>query len=482
MWNIIGLWAVGIIVVGISHWVYKWRNPKCKGEGVLPPGSMGFPIIGESIQYFCSHPYEGIPPFIAKRTARYGGLFKTSLLGQAVVISTDPEINHYVFQQEEKLFQCWYTKSALELTGKQGLIANSGALHKYLRNLVLSLIGPESLKRNLLPEIDVLTRKHLHRWATLGDVEVKEASEIMLFIYFAGKILGCDEQEALQLREHYKAFVNGFLSFPINVPGTAFHACLQGRKSGVKMIKDICNRRKSSNKEKRNEQDFLDYILDEMDKEEAFLSEAIAVDLIFLLLFAAYETTSSSITLLFKYITQHPQVLRQLKEEQDNIFRDRIDKDAPISWAEYKSMTFTHMVTNEIVRLANIVPGIFRKVLKDVEIKGYIIPAGWTLVICPSSVHLDPNKYEDPLMFNPWRWKNEELHSASKKFMAFGGGMRLCAGADLSKVQTSIFLYYLLKDYRWNVTKEGNITRQPGLFFKDGLRIQIHEKSEEMIA
>lgn len=67
MWNI-GLWLVAVIVVGISGWVYKWRNPKCKG--VLPPGSMGLPFIGESIQYFSSHSYEGIPPFIAERTAR----------------------------------------------------------------------------------------------------------------------------------------------------------------------------------------------------------------------------------------------------------------------------------------------------------------------------------------------------------------------------------------------------------------------------
>ncbi|KAK4369611.1 hypothetical protein RND71_013403 [Anisodus tanguticus] len=58
------------------------------------------------------------------------------------------------------------------------------------------------------------------------------------------------------------------------------------------------------------------------------------------------------------------------EEEYENIIRNREDKDAPISWVEYKSMNFTHKVTNETVRLANIAPGIFRKVLKDVEIKG----------------------------------------------------------------------------------------------------------------
>ncbi|XP_075089891.1 cytochrome P450 87A3-like [Nicotiana tabacum] len=142
-------------------------------------------------------------------------------------------------------------------------------------------------------------------------------------------------------------------------------------------------------------------------------------------------------------------------------------------------MSFTNMVINETVRLANIAPGIFRITLKDVQIKGYTIPAGWTFVVCPSSVHLDPNKYEDPLTFNPWRWKGEELHKGSKKFMAFGGGVRLCAGADLSKMQTAIFLHYLLTNYRWKVTNEGNVTRQPGLIFKKGLHIEISKNQGE---
>ncbi|XP_075106447.1 cytochrome P450 87A3-like [Nicotiana tabacum] len=474
MWNI-GLWLVAVIVVGISRWVYKWRNPKCKG--VLPPGSMGLPFIGESIQYFSSHSYEGIPPFIAERTARYGGLFKTSILGQPVVISTDPEINYYVFQQENNLFQCWYTKSASDLLGEQGLNVHGGAVHKYLRNLVLFLVGQQSLKGNLMSEIDLITRKHLDWWAERGKIEVKEAVEIMLFTFIAKKTLGLEEQEALELREHYKAFFGGFLSFPLNVPGTAYHACLQGRKNIVKVIKDILKKKQSS-KEKAN-QDFLDHMLKEVENEESLLTEEITVDLVLLLLFAAYETTSSSITLLFKYLNSHPEVLTELTEEHESILKRRTDEGALISWLEYKSMSFTNMVINETVRLANIAPGIFRITLKDVQIKGYTIPAGWTFVVCPSSVHLDPNKYEDPLTFNPWRWKGEELHKGSKKFMAFGGGLRLCAGADLSKMQTAIFLHYLLTNYRWKVTNEGNVIRKPGLIFNNGLHIEISKNQGE---
>lgn len=36
---------------------------------------------------------------------------------------------------------------------------------------------------------------------------------------------------------------------------------------------------------------------------------------------------------------------------------------------------------------------------------GYTIPAGWGIMVCPPAVHLNPDIYEDPLAFNPWRWQ-----------------------------------------------------------------------------
>ncbi|KAL3537910.1 hypothetical protein ACH5RR_001276 [Cinchona calisaya] len=100
-------------------------------------------------------------------------------------------------------------------------------------------------------------------------------------------------------------------------------------------------------------------------------------------------------------------------------------------------------------------------------------------MVCPPSIHLDANNYKDPFVFNPWRWNGQELHVGSKKFIAFGGGSRLCAGADFAKVQMAIFLHHLVTKYRWEVIKEGKILRKPGLTFGKGLRIQIFDNEGE---
>ncbi|KAJ8567646.1 hypothetical protein K7X08_019854 [Anisodus acutangulus] len=124
-------------------------------------------------------------------------------------------------------------------------------------------------------------------------------------------MLGCTEEIALEFRKHYKAFMDGFLCFPINLPRTAFHASLQGRKNAMKMIKDIVKERRLL-KGKRKERDFLDHILGEVANEEEILTEETALSTIFAVLFAAFETTSAAIALGFKFLNAHPHVLTQL--------------------------------------------------------------------------------------------------------------------------------------------------------------------------
>lgn len=55
--------------------------------------------------------------------------------------------------------------------------------------------------------------------------------------------------------------------------------------------------------------------------------------------------------------------------------------------------------------MGNIISGIMRKAVRDVEVKGHLIPKGWRVFMYFRSVHLDDMLYEDPYKFNPWRWK-----------------------------------------------------------------------------
>ncbi|PIA61217.1 hypothetical protein AQUCO_00300623v1 [Aquilegia coerulea] len=457
MWSVI-LFIAALIVICITHWVHRWRNPRC--NGILPPGSMGLPIIGETLKFFAPYSSSGVSPFLAEKMNRYGSLFRTSLVGYPVIVSTDAEINHFIFQQEGRLFKSWYMDSFTEIFGGSNV----------------QDVDTFNLKQKLLPELEQTARNYLQLWSNQQSVELKDGISAMIFYLTAKKMISYDEAKSCaKLRENFVDFIKGLISFPVNIPGTIYYKCLQGRKKAIKFLKHTLDERRAS--PEMHHGDFLDLIIEELKKENSILTERFALDLMFVLLFASFETTSSALTLGMKLLIEHPSVLEELTKEHETIIRNRENLSTGITWMEYKSMTFTFMVINEILRLANAAPGLFRKTMKEVKLKGYTIPQGWAVMISsPPAVHLDPLNYEDPLMFNPWRWENVESTGGSKNLIAFGGGSRFCVGADMAKMQMTVFLHCLVTKYSWTIIKGGEISRAPGLMFPNGVHVQLKNK------
>ncbi|XP_051137451.1 cytochrome P450 87A3-like isoform X2 [Andrographis paniculata] len=441
-----GFYIGALLIIALTNLLYKWRYPRC--NGVLPPGSMGWPLFGETFQFFSPNPTCDIPPFVKDRMQRFGPIFKTSLVGRPVIVSTDADLNYFIFQQEGQLFQSWYPDTFTEVF--------------------------ESLKK-MLPEVEQTASRNLKLWSSLSSIDIKEATAEMIFGLTAKKLISYDAETSPEnLRENFKAFIQGLISFPVDIPGTAYHKCLQGRKRAMTMMKNMLQERRE--KPRKVQGDFFDYVLEELRREDTILTEAIALDLMFVLLFASFETTSLALTLATKFLSDHPLVLKELTEEHEEIVKRRENPESGLTWNEYKSMKFTFQVINETVRLANIVPAIFRKAIREIKFKGYTIPAGWAVMVCPPAVHLDATRYKDPLDFNPWRWQGTDTHGASRNFMAFGGGMRFCVGTEFTKVQMAVFLHCLVTKYRLKAIEGGEILRTPGLQFPKGFHVQIYEK------
>lgn len=455
--------------------VLGWRDGGAR-DPRLPPGSRGLPLVGETLEFFRASPTLELQPFFKRRLERYGPVFRTSLVGDELIVSLDPDFSARVLQQEERAFQIWYPSSFMRILGADSVITALGPLHRHIRSLMLRLFGPESLRLVLLRDVQRRARAELRSWLGRPDVEVRTATSRMIFGVTAKKLISHDDAASQgSLWKCFDAFTRGMLSFPLCVPGTAFYQCMQGRKKIMNMLKQqLGERRKAA---EREAVDFFDIVIDEMDRPGSGMSESIALDLLFLMLFASHETTSIGLTAILKFLTDSPKALQELAEEHESIQRRRADPDSEITWEEYKSMEFTSHVIHEALRLANIAPVVFRKAKQDVQIKGYTIPQGSKIMICPSAAHMNPKVYEDPSVFNPWRWMGiPEPVGGSKDFMAFGGGVRLCVGADFAKLQMSIFLHCLLTKYRWKVISGGTMVFYPGLRFPDGFHIHLLPK------
>ncbi|KAK9287119.1 hypothetical protein L1049_015530 [Liquidambar formosana] len=298
----------------------------------------------------------------------------------------------------------------------------------------------------------------------------------MVFKFTAKQMLSCDDEKLLEnMSEKFTHLLKGFLSFPLNIPGTAYHKCLKDQQEVLKMMKDILKERHTLPAEML-QGDFLGQAINDMNTEK-FLTEDLIVHLIFGVSIASFESISAALTIALKFLADHPFVLQELTAEHEAILKNRKNMDSSLTWDMYKSMTFTHQVINETLRLANLLPGMLRRALKDIQVNGYTIPAGWTIMVVSSALQLNPNIFEDPLAFNPWRWKDLDSNVISKNFMPFGEGMRQCAGAEYTKVFMATFFHTLVTKNRWTKIKGGSIVRNPILGFGDGIHIKFSEKA-----
>ncbi|XWS28752.1 hypothetical protein CRYUN_Cryun25bG0098100 [Craigia yunnanensis] len=469
------LWlcVMAFLVVCATNWIHWWRNPKCDGR--LPPGSMGLPVIGETLNFLVTSKSIDIHPFVKERMERYGPLFKTSLAGRSIVVSSDPDFNYFVLQQEEKLVELYYMDSFAKLV-HQNDVHEGGYIHKYLRRLILNHFGSETLKNKLLYKFEDVISHGLHEWTKQPEVDARGQTADMIF-GMTSKILMSYEAEKSKenLAENLSNVLDGLMRFPLYIPGTAFYRCIKKQQKVLRLIRDMIEERRKSHSEGCKKGDFLDQILEDMGK-EAFLTKEFVAIVMFGLLLASVETISATTTLAIKYLLDNPSALQQLTEEQEEILKKRDGTNPGLSWEEYKTMTFTHYVINESLRLASVAPGILRKVKTDIHVNGYTIPKGWILLVVPAALQLNPDKYEDPLTFNPSRWKNFGGTAMAKNFIPFGGGNRTCAGAEFSKVLMAVFLHVWVTNYRFTKIKGGEVARTPVLEFTNVFYMKVSEK------
>ena len=95
---------------------------------------------------------------------RYGGFFKSHILGCPTIVSMDPELNRYILMNEAKGLVPGYPQSMLDILGKCNIAAVHGSTHKYMRGALLALISPTIIRDQLLPKIDEFMRNHLNNW------------------------------------------------------------------------------------------------------------------------------------------------------------------------------------------------------------------------------------------------------------------------------------------------------------------------------
>lgn len=91
-------------------------------------------------------------------------MFKSHLFFSPTVVSSDEELNYFILQNEDKLFECSYPKPIHGILGKNSMLVTVGETHKRLRNVALSLVTTTKSKPQFLNDIETTVLDVLGSW------------------------------------------------------------------------------------------------------------------------------------------------------------------------------------------------------------------------------------------------------------------------------------------------------------------------------
>jgi (+)-abscisic acid 8'-hydroxylase len=429
----------------------------------LPPGSMGYPYIGETFQMYSQDP----SLFFANKIKRYGSMFKSHILGCPCVMISSPEAAKFVLNKAQ-LFKPTFPASKERMLGKQAIFFHQGNYHANLRRLVLRTFMPEAIK-SIVPNIESIAQSCLKSWegnliTTYLEMKTFTFNVALLSIFGKDEILYRED-----LKRCYYTLEKGYNSMPINLPGTLFNKAMKARKELAQILEQIISTRRCK---KQEYNDLLGSFMDE----KAGLSDEQISDNIIGVIFAARDTTASVLTWIVKYLGENPSVLQSVTEEQMSIIKEKQEngEEIGLKWEDTKNMPITSRVIQETLRVASILSFTFREATEDVEYQGYLIPKGWKVLPLFRNIHHSPENFKEPEKFDPSRF---EVSPKPNTFMPFGNGTHACPGNELAKLEILVFVHHLTTKYRWSVVGEKNgIQYGPFALPQNGLPINLYSK------
>ncbi|RCV07974.1 hypothetical protein SETIT_1G288100v2 [Setaria italica] len=405
----------------------------------LPPGSMGWPYVGETFQLYSS---KNPNVFFARKQNRYGPIFKTHILGCPCVMVSSPEAARFVLVTQAHLFKPTFPASKERMLGPQAIFFQQGDYHAHLRRLVSRAFSPEAIRASV-PAIEAIALRSLRSWD--GQL-VNTFQEMKLYALNVAllSIFGEEEMRYIEeLKQCYLTLEKGYNSMPVNLPGTLFHKAMKARKRLGDIVAHIISARRQR---QRGSSDLLASFLDDREA----LTDAQIADNVIGVIFAARDTTASVLTWMVKFLGDHPSVLRAVIEEQEEIARSKGSADAALTWADTRRMRMTSRVIQETMRVASILSFTFREAVEDVEYQGYLIPKGWKVLPLFRNIHHSPDHFTCPEKFDPSRF---EVAPKPNTFMPFGNGTHSCPGNELAKLEMLVLFHHLATKYRWSTSK-----------------------------
>eukprot|EP01132_Coremiostelium_polycephalum_P002180 gene2180-2683_t len=181
------------------------------------------------------------------------------------------------------------------------------------------------------------------------------------------------------------------------------------------------------------------FLLDHLLENHSNLTDDEIIGNIFTFLLAGHETSANLLTFIFYFLSIHQNI-------QEDLYKHVIHT----SESSLDNITLLDAVINETLRLFPPAPMIGRNSINGDTLPGNIkIPKDTLILISVYAIQRNPEIYENPNEFNPYRWINTDLTlNTSSNFFPFSMGNRICIGQKFSISEAKIIISKLLKNFK----------------------------------
>ena len=426
------------------------------------PGPKGLPIIGSSLNII-----KDAPGFVQQLFAEHGPIFKASGFGSTSVNFCDIDAARMILLNKDKNFSSelgWARVAALLRTG---ILLRDFSDHRVHRR-VLQQAFKRPVLENYATRLNAQLKTGVEAWPKQESFKFQTRLKSLLLDNAASLFMGAElGKESNLLNQHFVALLNATVSLSRReIPGTSWFKGRKGTRFLRNWLENQIDHRINS-----DEQDFFTTLLKLSQDPESEMSIEEVIDHTVLLLFAAHDTTTSTICSIVALLCEHTEWQGILREELQQITADSLSID------DFKQLPKTDQFFNEVLRHYPPIFVVLRRCIREFEYRGIKIPSNTQTNVNIHALHHHPDYWTNPHQFDPERFSAERAEHKKDmfQFLPFGGGAHKCLGINFAEIQTKILLFHLLRNYEVS-TKPGRklaFKHLPMPLPKDGLPVTI---------
>jgi cytochrome P450 len=382
--------------------------------------------------------------FAQQCRARYGDTFTVKIEERPWVMLADPAAIREVFTASADLMHAGDANEILRpMLGPSSVLLLDGAEHMHQRKLMLPAFHGARLQRYRDIMVEA-TERALAGWRPGEALALRPHAQAITLEVIVRAVFGV---EAGAAHDRLKTLLSDVLDRLTRVrrmvliaasgPNHPRIVALFERELApvdAELHRLIAERRAAPDLEARD--DVLSMLLLARDEHGEGLSDGELRDELMTLLVAGHETTANSLAWAFERLARTPGALERVAEDPD----------------------YAEAAVRETLRLRPVIALVARRLTRDTEIAGRLLPEGAVLTPCILLVHRRPDLYPDPDAFRPERFL--ERPPGTYTWIPFGGGVRRCVGATFAQMEMQVVLRTIAQRVRLEAVGEPEPVRR----------------------